>query len=207
MVSTKALFSLGHRRPMQHHTLLSVAATNPRIMKAAGLGTFHITPHIIRHLLIQRLIQPLMEDDNWQAIIAEAMDLEAQDLMAAHRSYRSSEQAAMAEVQAWIDHNEESASVVEALYGAFAGYMGEVMTRLGLEDPEHGGIEHAFRVGQTYGVSCVLNHLIDTLVDSTGSSNLGALDAWSDDLHEEIINSIRGAGLAIELLDAKGNMI
>ena len=162
---------------------------------------------IIRHLLILRLIQPLMDDGNWQAIIAEAMDLETQDLMAAHRSYRSSEQAAMAEVQAWIDHNEDSASIVEALYGAFAGYMGEVMTRLGLEDPEHGGIEHAFRVGQSYGVSCVLNHLIDTLVDRAGTSNLGALDAWSDDLHEEIINSVRDAGLAIELLDAKGNMI
>ena len=148
-----------------------------------------------------------MEDDNWQAIIAEAMDLETNDLMAAHRSYRNSEQAAMAEVQAWIDHNKDSASVVEALYGAFAGYMGEVMTRLGLENPEHGGIEHAFRVGQTYGVSCVLNHLIDTLVDRSGSSNLGALDAWSDDLHEEILNSIRDAGLAIELLDAKGNMV
>ena len=148
-----------------------------------------------------------MEQENWQEIIARAMELEASDLMEAHRSYREAEMSALAEVQAWINHTEGAAPVVEALYGAFAGYMGEVMTRLGLEDPEHGGIEHAFRVGQSYGVSCVLNHLIDTLVDQTGTTNLEALDTWSDELHDEIIHSVRGAGLGIELLDAKGKMI
>ena len=48
------------------------------------------------------------------------------------------------------------------------------------EDPEVGGPDHAFRAGQAYGVSCILNHLIDRLTDVAGITALGALDDFSD---------------------------
>ena len=75
------------------------------------------------------------------------------------------------------------------------------------EDPEVGGPDHAFRAGQAYGVSCVLNHLIDRLTDVAGITALGAPDDFADTLHDEIIIQARAAGLMIELLDAKGDII
>ena len=72
---------------------------------------------------------------------------------------------------------------------------------------EVGGPDHAFRAGQAYGVSCILNHLIDQLTDIAGITALGALDDFSDTLHEEIIVQARAAGLSVELLDAKGEIL
>ena len=81
------------------------------------------------------------------------------------------------------------------------------MLRMKAEDPEVGGVDHAFRAGQAYGVSCVLNHLIDQLTDVAGITALGALDDFSDTLHDEIIIQGRAAGLTVELLDAKGDIL
>ncbi|MGB0950513.1 MAG: hypothetical protein ACPGWQ_00740, partial [Poseidonia sp.] len=75
------------------------------------------------------------------------------------------------------------------------------------EDPEPGSADHAFRAGQAYGVSCILNHLIDRLTDVAGITALGALDDFSDTLHDEIIVQARAAGLMVELLDAKGEIL
>ena len=49
----------------------------------------------------------------------------------------------------------------------------------------------------------MLNHLIDQLTDVVGAFALGALDDFSDTLHDEIIVQSRAAGLTVELLDAK----
>ena len=81
------------------------------------------------------------------------------------------------------------------------------MLRMKAEDPEVGGPDHAFSACQAYGVSCVLNHLIDRLTDVAGITALGALDDFSDTLHEEIIVQARAAGLSVELLDAKGEIL
>jgi len=81
----------------------------------------------------------------------------------------------------------EAAQVIEALYGALVAYSQQVMLRMKAEDPEVGGVDHAFRAGQAYGVSCVLNHLIDQLTDVAGITALGALDDFSDTLHDEIV--------------------
>ena len=75
------------------------------------------------------------------------------------------------------------------------------------EEPEIGGVDHAFRAGQAYGVSCVLNHMIDALVDTSGATALAAYDDFSDSLHDEIVLQARGAGLTVELLDAKGELL
>ena len=52
-----------------------------------------------------------------------------------------------------------------------------------------------------------LNHLIDQLTDVVGTTALGALDDFSDTLHDEIIVQSRAAGLTVELLDAKGDIL
>jgi hypothetical protein len=101
----------------------------------------------------------------------------------------------------------EAAQIIEALYGALVAYSQQVMLRMKAEDPEIGGVDHAFRAGQAYGVSCVLNHLIDQLTDVAGITALGALDDFSDTLHHEIVVQSRAAGLTVELLDAKGDVL
>ena len=53
----------------------------------------------------------------------------------------------------------------------------------------------------------MLNHLIDQLIDVVGTTALGALDDFSDTLHDEIIIQGRAAGLTVELLDAKGEIL
>ncbi len=148
-----------------------------------------------------------MEQPSWQDLMTEAMQIEEGDVLAAHKLYQQSSSAAISEVQAWMDHADGAASVVEALYGSLVAYTQEVMTRLIAEDPEHGGPEHAFRVGQSYGVSCVVNHMIDRLRDSSHETSLADLDDFSDRIHDEITAAIRDAGMTIELLDAKGQMI
>ena len=101
----------------------------------------------------------------------------------------------------------EAAQIIESIYGALVAYSQQVMLRMKAEDPEVGGVDHAFRAGQAYGVSCVLNHLIDQLTDVVGATALGALDDFSDTLHDEIIVQSRAAGLTVELLDAKGDIL
>ena len=101
----------------------------------------------------------------------------------------------------------EAAAIIEAIYGALVAYSQTVMLRMKAEDPEVGGPDHAFRAGQAYGVSCILNHLIDRLTDVAGITALGALDDFSDMLHDEIIVQARAAGLSVELLDAKGDIL
>ena len=75
------------------------------------------------------------------------------------------------------------------------------------EDPEVGGVDHAFRAGQAYGLSCVLNNLIDQLTDIASITSLQALDDFSDTLHNDILIQARAAGLTVELLDAKGEIL
>jgi hypothetical protein len=134
--------------------------------------------------------------DDWKVLIDQAMQQETTDIIGAHATYGRAVRAGLAHAQ-----------IIEALYGALVAYSQQVMLRMKAEDPEIGGVDHAFRAGQAYGVSCVLNHLIDQLTDVAGITALGALDDFSDTLHHEIVVQSRAAGLTVELLDAKGDVL
>ena len=161
-----------------------------------------------------------MED--WKSLIDQAMQKEPdvakkaqtpelmkqynKDLIAAHATYGQAVRVALSEAQMLLG-DLEAAQIIESIYGALVAYSQQVMLRMKAEDPEVGGVDHAFRAGQAYGVSCVLNHLIDQLTDVVGTTALGALDDFSDALHDEIIVQSRAAGLTVELLDAKGDIL
>ena len=138
-----------------------------------------------------------MED--WKQLIDQAMQTETSDTIEAHATYGKAVRAALAQSQMLLG-DLEAAQIIESIYGALVAYSQQVMLRMKAEDPEIGGVDHAFRAGQAYGVSCVLNHLIDQLTDVAGITALGALDDFSDTLHEEIIIQGRAAGLTVELL-------
>ncbi len=143
---------------------------------------------------------------DWKSIIDEAMQVETTDSIKAHELYSQAVNAALAQIQGLMG-DLEAAQMMETLYGGLIAYSQQVMTRMKAEDPEIGGVDHAFRAGQAYGVSCVLNHIIDALVDTSGATALAAYDDFSDSLHDEIVLQARGAGLTVELLDAKGEVL
>lgn len=144
--------------------------------------------------------------NDWKGLIDQAMMQEGSNTIEAHRTYGSAVRAALSNAQLLLT-DLEAAQIIESIYGALVAYSQQVMLRMKAEDPEIGGVDHAFRAGQAYGVSCVLNHLIDQLTDVAGITALGALDDFSDTLHEEIIIQGRAAGLTVELLDAKGDIL
>ena len=144
--------------------------------------------------------------DDWKALIDQAMQIETTDTIGAHGLYEQGVRAALAQSQMLLG-DLEAAQIIESIYGALVAYSQTVMLRMKAEDPEVGGVHHAFRAGQAYGVSCILNHLIDQLTDVAGITALGALDDFSDTLHDEIIVQANAAGLTVELLDAKGDII
>ena len=102
------------------------------------------------------------------------MQQETTDLIGAHATYGRAVRAGLAHAQMLLD-DIEAAQIIEALYGALVAYSQQVMLRMKAEDPEIGGVDHAFRAGQAYGVSCVLNHLIDQLTDVAGITALVTL--------------------------------
>ena len=112
---------------------------------------------------------------DWKATIDEAMQLETEDIIAAHRKYEEGVNTALSQAQEQIEIP-GVAKAMEALYGALISYSQTVVLRMKAEEPEIGGVDHAFRIGQAYGVSCILNHLVDRLTDTTGSTHLAALD-------------------------------
>ena len=144
--------------------------------------------------------------DDWKALSDQAMQIETTDTIGAHGLYEQGVRAALAQSQMLLG-DLEAAQIIESIYGALVAYSQTVMLRMKAEDPEVGGVDHAFRAGQAYGVSCILNHLIDQLTDVAGITALGALDDFSDTLHDEIIVQANAAGLTVELLDAKGDII
>ena len=98
-------------------------------------------------------------------------------------------------------HPDVSAKMLESLYGALVGASQSVMTRL----PEvHDEIDRGFLLGQAYGISAVMNHIVDRLVDRYGQSNLYALDVLSDAIHEEIVDQSQPLLMSLALKDAKG---
>jgi hypothetical protein len=144
---------------------------------------------------------------NWMDLMTEAMTGDTTDVVATHRLLKQCEDAAMAEVQALLGSSEEVSAAMTSLYGALSAYVQAVTLRAKAEGAEPGDLDHAFRTGQSYGVSCVLNHLIDDLVDPNSGSILASLDEFSDSLHNEITSQVDEAALTVEVLDAKGNMI
>ena len=53
----------------------------------------------------------------------------------------------------------------------------------------------------------MLNHIIDQLTDVASVTSLQALDNFSDTLHNDILVQAKAAGLTVELLDAKGDIL
>ncbi|MEE3083608.1 MAG: hypothetical protein VX320_05960 [Candidatus Thermoplasmatota archaeon] len=139
----------------------------------------------------------------WKELMNEAMQLEEADTISAHAKFAECTQVALAEAQSALDADVTIGMTMEVVYGALAAYTQQVMMRMRAEDPEPGGVDHAFRAGQVYGVSCVLNHLFDSLRDPNGS-DLAVLDEFSDQMHDEILQVCNEIDLSIELLDAKG---
>ena len=143
---------------------------------------------------------------DWKSLIDSAMATETSDIIEAHSLYGQASQSALMDIQGLM-FDLEAAQMMEILYGALIAYTQQVLTRLKAEDPEVGGPDPSFRAGQAYGVSCVLNHMVDQLVDTSGTTALATYDEFSDSLHDEIIVQARGAGLTIELLGAKGELL
>ena len=143
---------------------------------------------------------------DWKSLIDQAMILEGNDVIKAHGTYGNAVRAALSNAQLLLT-DLEAAQIIESIYGALVAYSQQVMLRMKAEDPEVGGVDHAFRAGQAYGVSCVLNHLIDQLTDVSSVTNLQALDDFSATLHNDILVQARAAGLTVELLDAKGDIL
>ncbi len=143
----------------------------------------------------------------WMHHMTEAMQMDENDFVGAHRVLTRSQDAAMAEIQQTLSSSPEVSQAMTALYGALSAYVQAVNLRSRAEGGEPGDLDHAFRIGQSYGVSCVINHLIDDLVDPNEGSMLASLDAFSDSFHDEITAEITSAGLTVELLDAKGEII
>ena len=134
----------------------------------------------------------------------EAMQFEAKDTIAAFAKFKECIDAAMSSTQTSLNQNPAVGVAMESVYGALAAYAQQVMMELRAEDPGAGGVDHAFRSGQAYGVSCVLNHIFDSMRDPNADS-LAALDEFSDQMHDEILATCRQVDLAMILLDAKGN--
>ena len=140
----------------------------------------------------------------WKVLMNEAMQLEGSDTLASFAKFRECIDAAMASTQSSLNQNPAVGVAMESVYGALAAYAQQVMMELRAEDPGAGGVDHAFRSGQAYGVSCVLNHIFDSMRDPNASS-LEALDAFSDQMHDEILETCKQVDLAMILLDAKGD--
>lgn len=145
---------------------------------------------------------------DWREIINEALKDEGGDQIALFHKYEQACEAAIEEAQGRLDDSwTEPSKMMETVYGAMVAYSNQVLARRGAEDVEAGDLDHAFRTGQAYGVSCVLNHIIDRLRDRSQTSQLAALDAFSDKMHEDLLKDVRDIGLTVELLDAKGRVI
>ena len=148
----------------------------------------------------------LMAD--WREIINDALADDGADPIALFRKYEEAAEAAIEEAQGRLEDSwTEPSQMMETVYGAMVAYSNQVLARRTAEDVEAGSLDHAFRTGQAYGISCVLNHIIDRLRDPSKSSQLAALDAFSDKMHDDLLKDVNEIGLTIELLDAKGRII
>ncbi len=141
---------------------------------------------------------------DWKLLMNEAMQIEGSDTIAAFAKFRECIDAALASTQSSLNQNSAVGVAMESVYGALAAYAQQVMMELRAEDPGAGGVDHAFRSGQAYGVSCVLNHLFDSMRDPNTDS-LASLDEFSDQMHDEILQTCKQVDLAMILLDAKGD--
>jgi len=144
----------------------------------------------------------------WRELIDEALQLDDRESVEAHRLYTAAAEAAIAEAQGRLNDSwTEPSHMMETVYGAMSAYSNQVLARMRAEGSEAGSVDHAFRTGQAYGVSCVLNHIIDRLRDPSSVSQLPALDQFSDEMHAQILADAMEIGLTVELLDAKGDLI
>ena len=151
-----------------------------------------------------RVFRDLIDMSDWKALMNEGMQLEANDPIASFSKFRDCIDVALMNAQSTLESNPAVGVAMESMYGALAAYAQQVMMELRAEDPGAGGVDHAFRSGQAYGVSCVLNHIFDSMRDPNAES-LAALDAFSDQMHDEILETCKQVDLAMILLDAKGN--
>jgi hypothetical protein len=145
---------------------------------------------------------------DWREIINDALTDESGDPITLFRKYEQAADAAIEEAQSCLNDSwTEPSKMMETVYGAMVAYSNQVLARREAEDVDAGSLDHAFRTGQAYGVSCVLNHIIDRLRDPSNTSQLAALDVFSDKMHDDLLKDVNKIGLTVELLDAKGNTI
>ena len=145
---------------------------------------------------------------DWREIINNALADGDADPITLFRKYEEAAEAAIEEAQGRLEDSwTEPSQMMETVYGAMVAYSNQVLARRVAEDVEAGSLDHAFRTGQAYGVSCVLNHIIDRLRDPSQTSQLAALDAFSDKMHDDLLKDVNDIGLTVELLDAKGRIL
>ena len=99
---------------------------------------------------------------DWKSLIDQAMMQEGSDVIGAHGTYGNAVRAALSNAQLLLT-DLEAAQIIESIYGALVAYSQQVMLRMKAEDPEVGGVDHAFRAGQAYGVSCAVSYTHLTL--------------------------------------------
>ena len=149
-----------------------------------------------------------IEMADWREIINNALADGEADPITLFRKYEEAAEAAIEEAQGRLEDSwTEPSQMMETVYGAMVAYSNQVLARRAAEDVEAGSLDHAFRTGQAYGVSCVLNHIIDRLSDPSKTSQLAALDAFSDKMHDDLLKDVNDIGLTVELLDAKGRVL
>ena len=69
---------------------------------------------------------------------------ERNDLIAAHATYGQAVRVALSEAHVLLG-DLEAAQIIESIYGALVACSQQVMLRMKAEDPEVGGVDHAFR--------------------------------------------------------------
>ena len=148
----------------------------------------------------------MIQMDDWRTLINKAIQNES-NVIQQHKYYTEATEAAIAEAQAALETSAEVSAAMETVYGAMVAYTHQAVARMRAEDSDPGSVDHAFRTGQAYGVSCVLNHIIDQLKDPNAGSLLADLDAFSDEMHDNILIDAKKIGLTVELLDAKGDYV
>lgn len=144
-------------------------------------------------------------DVTWQQLVDEGMTLEQDHANGARALFEQAMDVSVADMQRLLDvHPEVATQVIESLYGALIAGAQAVMTRF---EDEHEEVDRSFLVGQAYGISAVMNHVIDRLTDRYGISSLEQLDILSDAIHNEILDEADTTLVKLALKDAKGTDI
>ena len=102
-------------------------------------------------------------------MMTEAMTGDQTDVVATHRLLTQCQDAAMKKYRCYCNLLKMFHKQWFPVW-ALSAYVQTVTIRAKAEGAEPGDLDHTFRT-ESYGVSCVLNHLIDDLVDQMRDRN------------------------------------